>query len=302
MSAAASRTAEASGGDICKTMKPRVCGFRGFGGAVACGMDSHRDQQAALALLHWQMELGATEAICDAPVNRFDLSKSKPVVKAAPAEAVPASEISVAAPDPVAPVALARETAALASDLEGLAAALAAFEQCELKRGARNTVFADGNPAARVMVIGEAPGRDEDIAGKPFVGRAGQLLDRMFAAIGMSRAAPDPDAAVYITNVLPWRPPQNREPTPEEIAMMLPFVERHVRLAEPELLVLVGNVSCQALLGRKGITRMRGQWTTALDLPALPMFHPAYLLRQPHHKREAWNDLLMLQAKLREPS
>ncbi len=177
---------------------------------------------------------------------------------------------------------------------------MAAYELCELKRGAKNTVFADGNPSARIMVIGEAPGRDEDIQGKPFVGRAGQLLDRMFAAIGLARDATAAENAIYITNILPWRPPQNREPTAEEIAMLLPFLQRHVELADPQLLVLMGNVSCQALLGRKGITRMRGKWETALNLPALPMFHPAYLLRNPHAKREAWHDLLMLQSRLRK--
>jgi uracil-DNA glycosylase len=121
-----------------------------------------------------------------------------------------------------------------------------------LKKGARNLVFADGNPAARVMIVGEAPGRDEDLQGLPFVGKAGQLLDRMFEAIGMGRASPDAERALYITNVLPWRPPENRDPSPEEIAMMLPFLRRHVELAGPEVLVLMGNHSCQALLGRRG--------------------------------------------------
>ncbi len=267
-------------------------------------MESYLDFDAARALLEWQVELGATEAICDAPVNRFDLPDAPPRAKSAVASssAPEAAAADFAPAEAADPVAVAREAASLAADLEGLAAALAGYDLCELKRGAKTTVFADGNPAARVMIIGEAPGRDEDMQGKPFVGRAGQLLDRMFAAIGMARDASDPGAAIYITNVLPWRPPQNREPTAEEIAMMLPFVQRHVELAQPEVLVLMGNVSCQALLGRKGITRMRGNWTTALDLPALPMFHPAYLLRNPHAKREAWHDLLMLQAWLRGKS
>lgn len=257
-------------------------------------MESHLDFHAARALLEWQVELGVTEAICDAPLDRFKQS-------AEPAKRMPAvAPHAEPSPVDVDPVALAREAASLAPDLDGLAAALGAYELCELKRGAKKTVFADGNPDARVMIIGEAPGREEDQRGKPFVGQAGQLLDRMFAAIGMDRAATEPDAAIYITNVMPWRPPQNREPTPEEIAMMLPFVQRHVELVQPKLLVLMGNVSCQALLGRKGITRMRGNWASAFDLPALPMFHPAYLLRNPHAKRETWHDLLMLQARLRE--
>src|SRR5690606_31751147 len=125
--------------------------------------------------------------------------------------------------------------------------------------------FADGDPRARLMIVGEAPGRDEDRVGRPFVGQAGQLLDRMLAAIGLSRTSPDPGAAVYITNVLPWRPPENREPSPEEIAMLKPFLARHIELAAPDVLVIMGNISCLALLGRRGITRLRGQWTQALD-------------------------------------
>jgi DNA polymerase len=146
------------------------------------------------------------------------------------------------------------------------------------------------------MLVGEAPGRDEDMAGKPFVGRAGQLLDKMLAAIDMGRTSED--APVYITNVLPWRPPQNRDPKPDEIAMMKPFLMRHIALAKPEVLVLIGNWSCQTLLGKRGITRLRGTWATAAGLPALPMFHPAYLLRSPEFKREAWADLLNLKAHL----
>ena len=134
--------------------------------------------------------------------------------------------------------------------------------------------------------------------GKPFVGRAGQLLDRMLGAIGLGRA--NAQAPVYITNVLPWRPPQNRDPQPDEIAMMKPFLLRHIALADPKLLVLVGNWSCQTLLGRKGITRLRGDWTEAAGRPALPIFHPAFLLRSPDKKREAWADLLSLQARLRD--
>ncbi len=265
-------------------------------------MESGSDHQTARALLEWQVELGATEAIGDAPVNRFELRQEAPgPARKAPARPRAAScapdRPETAADDPVL---VARRMAAQAEDLESLAAAVAAFDLCDLKRGARNTVFADGNPQARVMIIGEAPGREEDLQGRPFVGRAGQLLDRMFAAIGMGREAAHPESALYITNILPWRPPQNREPKPEEIAMMLPFVECHVELADPEVLVLMGNISCQALLGRRGITRLRGKWTSALGRPALPMFHPAYLLRNPRAKREAWHDLLMLQARLRE--
>jgi len=152
-----------------------------------------------------------------------------------------------------------------------------------------------------VMIVGEAPGREEDIEGRPFVGRAGQLLDKMFAAIGLGRGAPDPARALYIANVLPWRPPGNRDPEPDEVAMMLPFVRRHIALAAPEVLVLMGNAPAGAILGRRGITRLRGIWTEALGLPVLPMLHPAYLLRNPAAKADAWADLLALQQRLRTP-
>lgn len=255
-------------------------------------MESGLDFQDARALLEWQIELGADEAIEDAPLNRYALEAPPP--KSAPAPAAPPPTPETKADPP----AVARAVAAGASSLADLEQALAGFELSPLKLGARNLVFADGNPAARVMIIGEAPGRDEDIAGRPFVGRAGRLLDRMLAAIGLAREAPDAERAVYITNVLPWRPPQNRTPDKGEIATFLPFLEAHVALADPELLVLMGNVPCQALLGRAGITRIRGQWMQALGRPALPMFHPAYLLRSPQAKREAWADLLELRARL----
>ncbi|WP_425093140.1 uracil-DNA glycosylase [Tropicimonas sp. S265A] len=255
------------------------------------------DFHTAKALLDWQLEMGATEAIGDFPVDRTALEPvaTKALAKAAsaPLEAGPAQ--ADAADQAVSD---ARLLAARAGSLADLKAGLGAFEHCELKRGARNLVFSDGLPGARVMILGEAPGRDEDAQGLPFVGRAGQLLDRMLAAIDLSRTSMNPTDAVYITNVLPWRPPQNRDPRPEEIAMMLPFVERHIALAGPEILVLVGNISCQAMLGRKGITRLRGQWTEAAGLPVLPMFHPAYLLRNPAMKRAAWDDLLSIRARL----
>ncbi len=249
------------------------------------GMDSGAFYQA-LEQLRWQVELGVDECICDAPVDRYALEAVQAPPVAAPAIA-PAAAVEVDA------VAEARAAAEGAADLEQLRAALGAYPHCELKKGARNLVFSDGLPGSRVMLVGEAPGRDEDREGRPFVGRAGQLLDRMLGAIDLSR-----NESAYITNVLPWRPPQNRDPKPEEIAMMKPFLERHIALADPEVLAIVGNISCQALLGKRGITRLRGEWTEALGRPALPMFHPAYLLRNPAAKREAWADLLALRARL----
>lgn len=252
------------------------------------GMESALDPYTARALLEWQVELGVTDAIVDAPVDRYALPDTAPKVKK-PAVAQPA----VQRPAKADPVVEAKKAASAASSLDQLRAALEAFEHCDLKRGARQLVFADGTPGAPVMIVGEAPGREEDRAGKPFVGRAGQLLDRMLAAIDLDRAK-----NVYITNVLPWRPPQNRDPRPDEIAMMQPFLERHVALSKPKVLVVMGNISCQAVLNKRGITRLRGQWDQALNLPVLPMLHPAYLLRQPHAKRQAWADLLDLRAYL----
>ncbi|WP_420328604.1 uracil-DNA glycosylase [Mameliella sp.] len=254
------------------------------------------DWYAAKALLEWQLEMGVDEAMLDAPIDRFAAHEAEQEALKAQHAARAAGgrgAAPVKAPE-VDPVAEARTLAAGAGDLEALQAALSGFDHCPLKRGARNLVFADGVAGARVMLVGEAPGRDEDLQGKPFVGRAGQLLDRMLAAVGLSRAE-----SVYITNVLPWRPPQNRDPKPDEIAMLLPFLHRHIALADPDLLVIMGNTSCQALLGKRGITRLRGNWTEAAERPALPMLHPAYLLRNPQAKREAWTDLLSLKAKLR---
>jgi len=263
-------------------------------------MDSDLTHRDAKSLLEWQIELGATEAICEAPINRFEL-EARPAKRSVPQTAENSERADAKSTVPTHaqdPVLVARSAAAAAQNLNSLQAAMAAFDLCDLKRGARQLVFADGIPDARVMIIGEAPGRDEDIQGRPFVGRAGQLLDKMLAAIGLDRAADTAANGVYITNVLPWRPPQNRDPEPGEIAMLLPFLQRHVALVQPEILVLMGNISCQAVLGRKGITRLRGEWAQGFDLPVMPMFHPAYLLRNPQAKRDAWADLLAIQARL----
>lgn len=254
-------------------------------------------------MLAWQIDLGATEAIGDAPVDRYatELPERAPLAASGPVIVTPdtAPGAAVAAVPGSDAVAAAQAVADQATTLAQLQFALEAFDLCELKRGARKTVFADGNPTARIMIIGEAPDRDEDAEGRPFVGDAGQLLNRMFAAIGKSRGAADPDAAIYITSVMPWRTPQNREPSPDEIAMMQPFLARHVALVDPAIIVLMGNAPCAAALGARGITRLRGTWATAFGRPAMPMFHPAYLLRNPAAKREAWADLLALQERLR---
>ncbi len=184
-----------------------------------------------------------------------------------------------------------------ASDLDSLRRLLASFEHSPLKQTAHKLVFSDGNPQAPLMLIGEAPGRDEDLQGLPFVGRSGQLLNRMLAAINLDRQS------VYISNILPWRPPGNRKPTNEEVAMFRPFVQKHIALVAPRLIVYLGGVAAAALSGEsEGITRLRGRWLTYEDadrsIPAMATYHPAFLLRQPQRKKESWIDLQAIQNRL----
>lgn len=192
----------------------------------------------------------------------------------------------------------ARQAANTAKTVDALRETLAGFNECNLRFGAKSTVFADGNPKADIMFIGEAPGRDEDRQGLPFVGRAGQLLDRMLQAIGLDRTSS------YITNIIPWRPPGNRTPTPLEIELCRPFVEQHVRLVNPKIVVLMGNVPTKTLLEtNRGILSIRGTWSTYrsnsdTDIPAMPTLHPAYLLRNPVQKRLSWLDFLNVRARL----
>lgn len=223
-----------------------------------------------------------------------------PAPPAAPAEPGFSAQ-RIAVPDAVA-IADARERARSASTLEELQAALEGFDGCNLRLTAKSLVFGNGDAKADLMLIGEAPGRDEDIAGEPFVGKSGQLLDRMLAAIGIERAA------VRVTNTVPWRPPGNRPPTPTETQMCLPFLARHIELVAPKVLVCLGSPAAKAVLATdEGILRLRGRWQTyafgltpADQIPALPMLHPAYLLRQPAQKKLAWRDLMTLKAKLDE--
>ncbi|MBZ9795801.1 uracil-DNA glycosylase family protein [Mesorhizobium sp. ES1-4] len=272
-------------------------------------------------LLAFYASAGVDDALEDAPVNRFAEAAPKPVERlptttphASSAPEPPATPPRLdgrAVPDAPAPrpptsavpdeaqAALARQLATAAASLDELRQHMAAFEGCNLKATAKNLVFADGNPQAAVMLVGEAPGRDEDIEGLPFVGRSGRLLDRMLAAIGLDRGS------VYIANVIPWRPPGNRTPTPHETEICRPFIERQIELVNPKVLVNLGGPSAKTLLNSsEGILRLRGNWrvhTTAsgIAIPAMPTLHPAYLLRTPAHKKLAWRDFLEVKAKLR---
>ncbi|MFN3294846.1 MAG: uracil-DNA glycosylase [Gemmobacter sp.] len=256
-------------------------------------------------LLDWYLAMGVDEAILALPAARLELpaGPAPPAQPAPPPPSPPLPRTQAPAATPQAtPQATqdARALAAAAGSLPALRDALAAFEGCALKRTATSLVFADGAAGAPLMVVGEAPGREEDLQGRPFVGPSGQLLDRMLAAIGLDRTA------VYITNILPWRPPGDRTPTPQEMAVCLPFLERHVALAAPRLLLLVGGTAAKTVLNRsEGITKLRGSWASYAPpgwqgppIPALPTFHPAYLLRNPQAKRQAWRDMLTLKEAL----
>jgi len=277
-------------------------------------------REQVLALLRWQLEAGADEAIGLHPVDRFSAGAeiapmAPPLEKGRVGERIreQSEGINAAAgnlPRPHRPPpqpsplqgeggspASSREIAAACHDLASLRQAMENFQGCALKTTAKHTVFADGNPKARVMLVGEAPGRDEDLQGVPFVGRSGQLLDRMLAAINLDRSQ------VYISNILPWRPPGNRTPTSAEIVMCLPFIERHIELASPDLLLLLGGISVKALFNAsEGIMRLRGRWKLyhagEREIPALATYHPAFLLRQPAQKRQVWQDLIALRARL----
>jgi DNA polymerase len=228
-------------------------------------------------------------AIRDEPARTPAQTQTQTYVQTRPASPVPAA--------PEAAVMAAREAAKSAATLDDLRALLETFEGCSLRNTATQLAFADGNPQARVMFVGEAPGYEEDISGKPFIGRSGKLLDQMFGAIGLDRTA------VYIANVVPWRPPGNRTPTPQETAICLPFIRRQIELANPDILVCLGGPSAQTLLAiKEGITRSRGRWfpydTGTREIRALPTFHPAFLLRRPLQKRLAWRDFLAVKKAL----
>jgi DNA polymerase len=256
-----------------------------------------------LATLNWLVEAGADEAVADTPVNRLVAKAPAPAMPAQPAQASVPRPAAARAPGPL-PLADdaiggAMAAAAAATSLVELKAALEAFDGCALKRTATNTVFADGVAEGGIMLIGEAPGRDEDRIGKPFVGRAGQLLDKMLASIALDRKT-----NAYITNVINWRPPDNRDPAPEEAAACLPFLRRHIELANPGVIILLGAVAARHVVGiSDGIMKLRGRWLEYRVgdrmVPLMPTMHPAYLLRQPAHKKLAWRDLQAVREKMR---
>jgi uracil-DNA glycosylase len=269
------------------------------------------DPQAARALLAFYLEAGADALVGEQPVDRMADGPAPPSARdaeseldAKPARASAAMACRPERPAPAAPppppevaVMAAREAAGGAKTLDELRALLESFRGCALHATATQLVFADGNPQGRVMFVGEAPGYEEDLSGRPFVGPSGKLLDRMMEAIGLDRSS------VYIANVVPWRPPGNRTPTPQETAICLPFIRRQIELADPDVLVCLGQPSTQTLLGtREGITRTRGRWfkydTGRREIRALATLHPAYLLRQPLQKRLAWRDFLAVKKAL----
>ena len=258
-------------------------------------------------LLAFYLEAGVDCALMDEPVNRLadmEVAPARPAVASSSEDTPKRPTLASMQPGaterpamparaevaPEAAIAAARDAARIAPSLEALRAMMEAFEGCALKSTATRLVFADGNPEARIMFVGEAPGRDEDIEGLPFVGRSGKLLDKMMAAIGLDRSS------AYISNVIAWRPPGNRTPTPQETQICLPFIQRHIELVNPDILVTLGNPSTQTLLQTKdGIMKSRGRWvdydTGTRKIRAIASFHPAYLLRSPGYKRMAWVDL-----------
>jgi len=261
------------------------------------------------SILEWYIDAGVDETIGETPVNRLAKAPAaEPSPEAKPPAPVTPPNQNAQPREPSAPplqsrdaaVQTAREIAAAAQSLDDLRAAFEAFDGCPLKETAMNFVFADGGKDARLMFVGEAPGAEEDRRGLPFVGPAGMLLDKMLAAIGLSRED------VYITNILPWRPPGNRSPTDSEIAACLPFLERHIELVDPNILLFVGGTSAKTLLRRQeGIMRLRGKWMTyepqeGSPVTARALLHPAYLLRQPAQKRETWQDLIAIRQRLDE--
>ncbi|MFC7053378.1 uracil-DNA glycosylase family protein [Hansschlegelia quercus] len=254
--------------------------------------DLEPTREDLIAALEWQVAMGVDVCLDEAPRDRFAEAAiaRAPSAASEPPSAAPRAPSTALLASPQETAGAARQAAASAATLDELRAILDRFDGCALKATASRTVFADGNPAARLMLVGEAPGREEDLSGLPFVGRSGQLLDRMLAAIGLDRSS------VYIANVIPWRPPGNRTPTPQETETCLPFIRRQIELCDPDVLVALGGSAAQSLFRAKdGILKLRGRWldyeTGQRSVKAMATLHPAYLLRSPAQKKFAWRDL-----------
>jgi DNA polymerase len=265
-------------------------------------MTEEIDRTRTLAALRLMMEWGADEALADAPIDRF-ISQGELAVRVAPRPALVDPPPTATPAAAATPSQQAERVAAAADSIAALREALAGFTGCGLRATAGSLVFADGNPDAGLVLIGEAPGAEEDRAGRPFVGASGRLLDQMLGSIGLDRTQ------CLITNIIPWRPPGNRNPTDNEILVCLPFLHRHLALLRPRRVVLLGAMAARALTGSgEGIRKLRGRWVEitipglARPIPALPMLHPAYLLRQPGAKREAWADLIALKRAIESQS
>ncbi len=257
---------------------------------------------ASIALLRWYLEAGVDEVVGETPVNNYLTFKKKKNISSLKENCNRSFQHTKKSIDSILSIPnTASALAAQCTTLESLRAAVTGFDGCTLRTNAANTVFADGTPTAPVMVIGEAPGVEEDRQGLPFVGPSGHLLDKMLESIGLER-----HRNCYMTNVVPWRPPGNRKPTPVEVSIVLPFLERHITLAAPKILLLVGGLAASAVLpGHEGIMKVRGKWFEysvglTRPIPAIATFHPAYLLRSPAQKRLAWHDLLALESRLNQ--
>lgn len=259
-------------------------------------MQDHWDPEAALAALAWQIEAGVTEAITDGPINRFlpEVEDGPKVEARSRAPQAKDASVTIQASD-FDPLTDAARLATAASTLHDLREALMGFEGCSLRRGARTLVFADGDPSADLMIIGEAPGRDEDRAGQPFAGAQGALLDKMLIAIGLSRTAPGAKGA-YLTHLSPWRPVRGQQISEQDMACLMPFLDRHVALQDPKIILLMGQGTWG--LGASAPPRQRGSFSTLWGRPALAMASPEFLMRNPARKKEAWANLLALKGWL----
>ena len=272
------------------------------------------NKQNLEALLQYQIDLGADEAICPLTFNRFVESKIESLNKTPQTQTAPAknsmepniiSEKEAAAIPPsesIDKVAVVRAKSLISNvkSLDDLRRSIKSFEFCDYKATANNLVFSDGNPSAKIMLVGEAPGQEEDLKGKPFVGRSGQLLDKIFLAAGFSRNNPEPLKSLYITNSVNWRPPGNQTPPKTVVEMFRPFIEKHIELINPQILVLTGNSSCSAILNQVGITKLRGKWIQMNNRWIMPILHPAFLLRDPRQKQLTWYDIIKIKRKVTE--